>query len=55
MTADGSIPHRERCWFCDGWIFRGDATRMVPGMGLRVHARCYEADTEPPSQPTNDE
>jgi hypothetical protein len=27
---------------------RGDTTRIVPGIGLTVHARCYELDIEPP-------
>ena len=38
----------ERCWLCDGRILRGDTTRVVPGIGLKVHSRCYELDIEPP-------
>jgi hypothetical protein len=54
-AAERSTYPFERCWFCDGWIFREDATRVVPGLGLTVHARCYEAATAPrPSEPTND-
>jgi hypothetical protein len=46
----------ERCWFCDGWMFRDEPTRVVPGIGLKVHSRCYAAATEPPpSPPTKDE
>ncbi len=37
----------ERCWVCAGWIFRDDATRELPGLGLIVHARCYES-ADPP-------
>ena len=46
----------ERCWFCDGRIFRDEATRVVPGIGLTVHSRCYAAATEPrPSPPIEGE
>jgi hypothetical protein len=39
-------PLVERCWLCDGRILRGDQTRRIPGLGLKVHARCYELDIE---------
>jgi len=42
-----SAPLIERCWLCDGRILRGDTTRIVPGIGLKVHSRCYEHDIEP--------
>jgi hypothetical protein len=46
--AEHSGPPIERCWFCNGRILRDDSTRIVPGMGLKVHARCYELDAYPP-------
>ena len=53
-AAERSRQPSERCWFCDGWIFRDDATRVMPGIGLTVHARCYAAASEPrPAPPTN--
>jgi hypothetical protein len=53
-TAERSAHPSERCWLCDGWILRNDARRVMPGLGLTVHARCYEADAEPrPSPPTS--
>jgi hypothetical protein len=42
-------PLVERCWLCDGRILRHDTTRTIPGVGLRVHARCYELDIEKPA------
>jgi hypothetical protein len=55
MTAAERSAHpSERCWLCDGWILRNDARRVMPGLGLTVHTRCYEADAEPrPSPPTS--
>jgi hypothetical protein len=41
----------ERCWFCDGVILQDDATRVLPGIGLTVHAHCYAAAFEPPPSP----
>ena len=38
----------QHCWFCDGRIFPDEPTRVVPGIGLVVHARCYDAAAEPP-------
>jgi hypothetical protein len=46
--SEHTSPLIERCWLCDGRILRGDRTRIVPGLGLKVHSRCYELDTEPP-------
>ena len=50
-----SAPLIERCWLCDGRILRGDTTRILPGIGLKVHSRCYEHDIEPsrPAPPAN--
>jgi len=57
MTESETFDRRlERCWFCEGRIFRDDARRVVPGIGLIVHSRCYAAATEPPrSASTNDD
>jgi hypothetical protein len=46
-----SRPLLERCWVCDGRILRDNPTRILPGLGLNVHARCYEAAVEPPPSP----
>jgi hypothetical protein len=46
--SSGPAPPPERCWFCDQPILRGETTRIVPNIGLVVHARCYESATAPP-------
>ena len=51
--SDHLGPPLERCWFCDGRIFRDESRRVVPGIGLIVHTRCYTAAAEPRSSPTN--
>ena len=38
----------ERCWLCNTRLLRGEPTRVMPGIGLTVHAACYESATEPP-------
>jgi hypothetical protein len=57
MTEPESLARPlERCWFCDGRIFRDEARRVVPGIGLIVHTRCYAAATEPsPPSSTSDD
>jgi hypothetical protein len=37
----------ERCWICEKRLFRGEPTRLMPGTGLSVHTRCYEAESGP--------
>ena len=51
MSSERPSPLLERCWYCDERILRDDRTRILPGLGLSVHARCYEAATEPPPSP----
>lgn len=41
----------ERCWICDTRLLRGEPTRVMPGIGLTVHARCYESAIEPSPAP----
>jgi hypothetical protein len=35
---------RERCLFCDGFIFAGDDVTRPPSLGLTVHRQCYLRD-----------
>jgi hypothetical protein len=37
----------DRCWLCDQRLLRDEATRVVPGIGLVVHSRCYESADQP--------
>jgi hypothetical protein len=53
MTApDAASWPLPRCWLCDGHIFRDEPTRVMPGIGLLVHAHCYDAADEPPPPTT---
>jgi hypothetical protein len=35
---------RERCLFCDGFIFEGDDTARPASLGVTVHRHCYVRD-----------
>jgi hypothetical protein len=35
---------RERCLFCDGFIFDGDDVTRPAALGLTVHRQCYRRD-----------
>ena len=35
---------RERCLFCDGFIFDGEATARPSTLGVTVHRHCYVRD-----------
>jgi hypothetical protein len=35
---------RDRCLFCDRFLFDGDAIARPPALGLPVHRQCYLRD-----------
>ena len=35
---------RDRCIFCDRFIFDGDDVTRPPSLGLVVHRRCYRRE-----------
>ena len=35
---------RERCFFCDRFIFDGEDVTRPPSLGLTVHRHCYLHD-----------
>ena len=35
---------RDRCIFCDRFIFEGDEVTRPPSLGLTVHRHCYRRE-----------